>query len=119
MNQGEELFQIAPLDSYRLILKVDESMISDVFSGQRGELVLSALPEKTYGFTVSKVTPMTTSAEGRNYFRVEAALDAESRLLRPGMEGVGKIQVEDRLLIDIWTRPVWEWLRLKLWAWWP
>ncbi|MFP4039915.1 MAG: HlyD family efflux transporter periplasmic adaptor subunit [Desulfosudaceae bacterium] len=119
VRQGEELFQIAPLDAYRVILKVDEGRIADVAEGQRGNLVLSALSDETYGFTVTKITPLTTSAEGSNYFRVEARLDNLSPLLRPGMEGVGKINVEERLLIDIWTRPMLAWFRLKLWAWWP
>jgi hypothetical protein len=35
------------------------------------------------------------------------------------MEGVGKISVSRRLLIAIWTRGMVDWLRLKLWAWWP
>ncbi|MFO8048391.1 MAG: HlyD family efflux transporter periplasmic adaptor subunit, partial [Desulfosudaceae bacterium] len=119
VTQGKELFQMAPLEAYRLILEVDESEISEVKKGQQGDLVLSALSGETYGFTVTKITPLTTSAEGHNYFRVEAELDRQSPFLRPGMEGVGKIDVEQRLFIDIWTRPVFKWFRLKMWTWWP
>lgn len=119
VRQGEELFQIAPLDAYRVILKVDEAGIADVEEGQRGILVLSALPAEKYAFTVEKITPLTTAGEGKNYFRVEASLDEVSPALRPGMEGVGKIQVEQRLYVTIWIRPVFEWFRLKLWSWWP
>ncbi|OQX64182.1 MAG: hypothetical protein B5M56_00375 [Desulfococcus sp. 4484_241] len=119
VRRGEELFRIAPLNAYRLILKVDESRIADVAEGQKGTLVLSALPEDTYTFTVTKITPLTISAEGRNYFRVEAILDHPSPLLRPGMEGVGKINIDRRLLIGIWTRPLAEWFRLELWSLWP
>ena len=50
---------------------------------------------------------------------VEAALEQGSPALRPGMEGVGKIAVDQRLFVAIWTRPVFEWFRLKLWSWWP
>ncbi len=119
VRQGEELFQIAPLDAYRLILKVDEKRISDVAEGQKGILVLSALPAEKYEFSVEKITPLTTAAEGSNYFRVEAALGRKSPVIRPGMQGVGKIEVDRRLLVAIWTRPMYEWLRLKAWSWWP
>ncbi|HET57574.1 MAG TPA: hypothetical protein ENN35_03930 [Deltaproteobacteria bacterium] len=68
---------------------------------------------------MEKITPLTTAAEGSNYFRVEAALEQGSPALRPGMEGVGKIAVDQRLFVAIWTRPVFEWFRLKLWSWWP
>ncbi|OPL14112.1 MAG: hypothetical protein AVO39_09680 [delta proteobacterium MLS_D] len=119
VRQGEELFQIAPLDSYRLILKVDESRVADVSEEQRGNLVLAALPAEKYKFSVEKITPVTTAEEGSNYFRVEAVLDEVSPALRPGMEGVGKIEVDRRLLVNVWTRPLFEWFRLKVWVWWP
>lgn len=118
VRRGEELFTLAPLDAYRVILKVDERRITDVAEGQKGTLILSAIPEKTYTFKVTKITPLTTSAEGSNYFRVEAGLDQPSPLLRPGMEGVGKIDIDRRLLIGIWVRPISEWFRLKLWSLW-
>jgi RND family efflux transporter MFP subunit len=119
VKRGEELFQIAPLDAYRLILKVDEHRITDVAVGQRGVLVLSSLPHDKYEFTVKKITSITTADEGLNYFRVEAALDNLSPRLRPGMEGVGKIKVDQRLVVLIWTRSLITWLRLGLWSWLP
>ncbi|PKN35162.1 MAG: hypothetical protein CVU61_04100, partial [Deltaproteobacteria bacterium HGW-Deltaproteobacteria-19] len=57
--------------------------------------------------------------EGKNYFRVEAMLDNMSPRLRPGMEGVGKIEVDRRLMISIWTRGLIDWFRLRLWSWLP
>ena len=63
---------------------------------------------------------MNTAREGRNFFRVEAQLDAAAGpRLRPGMEGVAKVQVEERRLISIWTRELGHWIRVKLWAWTP
>jgi hypothetical protein len=35
------------------------------------------------------------------------------------MEGVGKIEVDRRRLVWIWTHEALDWLRLKLWAWLP
>jgi hypothetical protein len=32
---------------------------------------------------------------------------------------VGKIEVDRRLLVWIWTRQVIDWLRLQLWTWLP
>jgi len=117
--KGEEIFQMAPLDAYRLILKVDEQRITDVGEGQKGVLVLSSMAGHPFGFTVRKITPITTAAEGRNYFRVEADLEQTSPRLRPGMEGVGKIDVDRRRIISIWTRDLIDWLRLRLWSWLP
>jgi hypothetical protein len=50
---------------------------------------------------------------------VEARLDEHSERLRPGMEGVGKIMIDRRRLIWIWTHELIEWISLKIWTWWP
>lgn len=119
VEQGEVLFEVAPLDDYRVILKVDERRIADVAVGQRGGLLLSALPQQKYLFSITKITPMTTAEDGRNYFRVEATLDGSDEHLRPGMEGVGKISIDQRKLISIWSRDLVDWVRLTLWNWLP
>lgn len=117
--QGEVLFEVAPLNAYRLILQVDERRVADVRKGQQGDLVLSSLPGKQFKFIVEKITPISTAREGRNYFRVEARILNVSQRLRPGMEGVGKVFVERRKLVRIWTQNLREWFSLWLWSWWP
>ena len=120
LERGQVLFEVAPLDSYRVVLEVDERDIADISVGQTGELVLSSMPGQNFQITVAKITPVNVAREGRNYFRVEARLGADAlQRLRPGMEGVGKIYVAERRLVWIWTREMMNWLRLKLWAWMP
>ena len=119
VKRGEELFRIAPLDSYRVILEVDESRVTEIAPGQKGELKVAALLDRTLPYTIERITPITEAREGRNVFRVEAVLDERSEGLRPGMEGVAKTDAGRRLLIQIWTQELLHWLRLKLWAWWP
>ena len=119
VERGQVLFEVAPLDAFRLILQVDERSIADVREGQAGTLVLSGVPHEGLPFTVTKITPVSTAREGRNAFRVEATPERLPDWLRPGMEGVGKIVVDRRLLIWIWTREVIDWLRLAVWTWLP
>jgi multidrug resistance efflux pump len=119
VSRGEQLFELAPLNSYRVILEVDESRLADIKPGQTGRLKIAALLDETLDYTISQIVPITSARDGRNFFRVEATLNESHPRLRPGMEGVGKTVVENRLLIGIWTRELTTWLRLKLWAWWP
>lgn len=119
VEQGEQLYELTPLDSYRVIVQVDERRIADVREGQQGSLLLSSLPETEFPFTIKKITPISTPEEGRNYFRVEARLEESSTNLRPGMEGVGKVFIDRRNLASIWTRNLTEWGRLWFWSWWP
>jgi multidrug efflux pump subunit AcrA (membrane-fusion protein) len=116
---GQVLFQIAPLDAYRTILQVDERDIAAVAVGQQGELVLSGIANERMQFVVRQVTPVSTAQEGRNYFRVEASIQDPSQRVRPGMQGVGKIEAGERKLIWIWTHSLIDWLSLTLWEWSP
>lgn len=117
VEQGKVLFEVAPLDVYRVVLNVDERDIDHVRSGQRGELALSGMPYEHLAFTVRQVTPVSTPQDGRNFFRVEAQLDKASVRLRPGMEGIGKVDAGERKLIWIWTHGLIDWLRLTTWKW--
>lgn len=117
VETGKVLFEIAPLDAYRVILNVDERDIVSVQVGQKGEIALSGLPYKTIPMTVSQVTPVSTAQDGHNFFRVEATIAGAPPQLRPGMEGVGKVDAGQRRLIWIWTHSLVDWTRLWLWRW--
>jgi biotin carboxyl carrier protein len=119
VERGTVLFEVAPLESFRLVVKVDERDVAFVQEGQRGTLLLAAFPDDAIGFTVKKVTPVSTARDGRNFFRVEAELDRTDPRMRPNMEGVGKVDIGERRYIWIWTRSVVDSLRLLLWQWLP
>lgn len=116
---GKQLFEIAPLQAYRVILQVDEGEMRHVQIGQPGQLMISGIVGDPVPLSVSKITPMATARDGRNFFRVEASLDQLPAQLRPGMEGVGKIRVGERRLGWILTHTFTDWLRLALWDWLP
>ena len=119
VERGDTLFKIAPLEGYRIILKVDESKISYVKPGQSGILALSSLSQQTFPLTIDKITAVAKADDGANIFRVEASLENTPDLIRPGMQGVGKINVGRARLVWIWTHEITDWFRLWLWSWWP
>lgn len=118
VRQGDELFTLAPLDQFRVILQVDEREIANIINGSHGTLILSGMPQEKQPFVVKRITPVSTAEGGRNYFRVEASLLEKVDQLRPGMEGVGKIESGKRSLVWIWTHGVIHWFRLWIWSWW-
>ncbi len=119
VDRGQELFKIAPLDAYRVILEVDESDIEDIRPGLSGALRITSVPDAQLDYVVERITPIAEQAEGRNFFRVEANLQAGSDIVRPGMSGVAKTDIDERLLIRIWTDKAVDWMRLALWKWLP
>ncbi|WDE14095.1 HlyD family efflux transporter periplasmic adaptor subunit [Thalassomonas haliotis] len=115
VTKGQVLFEVTPLNHYRVLLEVDEHDIARLKSGQAGTLIMTALPDTRFNITLEKVIPVAISSDGYNYFRVQARLKQPSSLLRPGMRGVAKITIEERKLLWIWTHELRQ--RLSLWLW--
>ena len=115
VERGQELFKIAPLDAYRVILEVDESDIEDIAIGQTGILRVASLPDEPMVYRVERITSISQQKEGRNFFKVEASLATSSARLRPGMEGVAKTGIEERLLIQSYTGKLLDWAQIAIW----
>ena len=116
VQRGEVLLVLAPNDSFRLIVEVDETDIAAIRPGQQGELALAARPEQPLRFTTRRIVPVATAAEGRNYFEVEATPDQTQADLRPGLSGIAKIEVGERSLAWLLFHRAVAWLRLALWS---
>jgi len=116
VQRGETLLTLAPSNDFRLIVEVDERDIADVRVGQNGRVALAALPGNALAFGVARITPVAASANGRNFFEIEGQFEGSSKGLRPGLNGVAKIEAGHASLAWIWTHAVFDWLRLKLWA---
>ncbi len=119
VERGDSLFKIAPLDGYRVILKVNERSISYIRYGQTGNLALSSMPNRKFPLSIQKITAVANAEDGSNIFRVEATLSGTPKLLRPGMEGVGKIEIGQEKCLWIWTHELLDWFKLWIWSWWP
>ena len=117
VQRGQVLFEIAPLDSYRVMLNVDESQIRDVEQGSQGRLRVASLPDEALSLVVARITPVAVVEEGRNFLRVEAHVKGDVAPLRPGMTGVGHIDVGERRVVWIWTRAFVDWTRVVAWRW--
>lgn len=116
VQRGEVLLTIAPDKRFRLIIEVDERDIALLRAGMAGRLALAASPGEVLDFGVARVLPVAVSAEGRNFFEVEATFDAADRALRPGLRGVAKIAVGARSTAWIATHRLVDWLRLTAWS---
>ncbi|HEY0824311.1 MAG TPA: HlyD family efflux transporter periplasmic adaptor subunit, partial [Ramlibacter sp.] len=115
VQRGEVLMVLAPNDSFRLILEVDESDVGAIHAGQKGALALAARPDRKLPFVTRRIVPVASTGEGRNYFEVEAALEPGIPQLRPGLSGVAKVDAGWRPIGWLLAHRAVDWLRL---AWW-
>jgi len=112
---GQVLFEVASMNSYRLLLEVDEHDVADVEANQRGVLRFSALPGNKHKIRTSSVMPVALTRDRKSVFSIDAKLTEQTDKLRPGMRGVAKIRVGQKPLIWIWTHGIIAKLRLWLW----
>jgi len=75
VDTGQVLFEVAPLESYQVVLEVDEFDVAGIAAGKSGLLIIVALPGSTFAVSGQKIIPVTVASEGRNYFLVETTLD--------------------------------------------
>lgn len=103
VEPGQSIVEVVPIDSYRLVLWVEERDLAMLREGQAGSLSLPgeavALP-----FTIKRLTGVAASLDGRNRVRVEAQMEGMNESSTPGAQGIGRIDVGTRKLVWIWWR---------------
>lgn len=116
VERGDLLFEVAPLDDYRLVLDVPENRITSLEPGQTGYLVLNAFPDRRTGFRVEQIAGATEQPDGAITFRVVAAIsDNDIDKLRPGMSGIARVNAGERSMLWIYSHKIVDWVRLTLW----
>lgn len=119
VKTGDLLFEIAPLDSLRAVLSISENRIPDVEEMQKGELASESHPGDHIPIVITHINPVAELDEQSNVFKVYAELEEGTLLkhtwLRPGMEGLAKIDIDQRPYYQIWTMDLVNWIRMKLW----
>jgi RND family efflux transporter MFP subunit len=117
VEKGEQLFEIASLGDYRVALSIDDHDVSKIKIGQTGSLRLVGLPYDPLPITITRIIPVASAQDGGNYFRVEAIISKmDKNMLRPGMQGIAKVEVSQESVLWVWTHTVIERLRLWLWS---
>ena len=118
VQRGDVLLTIAPANQFRLMIEVDERDVSSIRPMQQGHIALVSLPDQALAFQVQRITPVAVAKNGRNFFEVEATLSYPPQpQLRPGLEGVAKINAGQRSFIWIWTHRAFDALRMMFWSW--
>ncbi len=117
VQKGEQLFEVALMEDYRVALDVDEYDLSKLKLQQTGNLRLLGLPYQKIPIRITRITPLAVGKDGGNFFRVEAALlKIDRSQFKPGMQGIAKIEVGEDRVLWVWTHALMDRLRLWLWS---
>ncbi len=119
VSTGDLLFKIAPLNQYRAMLRVQEADIRFIKEGQQGALKLAALPDSVFDISLLKASPLFFEEDNKIVYLAEADLpEAALELLRPGMEGIARVDVGHYSLGWIIAHHFIDWFRVIIWKLW-
>lgn len=120
IKQGDVMFEVAPVDQLLAVLHVNELDIDQIDEKRgahyEGQLATRGEPEHRFGFTIERIVPSASPVNNVNSFEVRARLQESAPWLRPGMEGLAKIEVGKRPIWWIFTHRISD--TLRLWFWW-
>jgi len=112
---GDVLFEVCPIEALRAQLMVPEDEVYDIKIEQEGYLATASYPGKRIKFVVERINPIAEVVNQRNVFKVRVQLLETPKWMRPGMEGVAKVEIGKRHYAWIWTRKIINWIRMQLW----
>lgn len=115
LTKGDALFEVAPLNRYRLELRIAERDTDDVEQGMSGRFAVQARPEQAFSFRVMRVRPRAEVRRDKNVFIAEAEMASPFNWLRPGMEGVARVDVGKRAVWWVVLHRVIDTLRMTFW----
>ncbi|CAA6808897.1 MAG: Unknown protein [uncultured Sulfurovum sp.] len=115
--KGDLLFKVAQSTELYLKLKIPEKRIDDVHVSFKGEFALLSSPNKKYHFEINKIVPVAqvSQADGNVFIAHATILEHPELWWRPGMSGVGKIEIGERNILWIIMHDFIEFLRMYFW----
>jgi multidrug efflux pump subunit AcrA (membrane-fusion protein) len=115
MPQGTPLFQVAPAEAWRLELRIPDGSSSDIQGGLCGRFACQARPDAVQTFQLKRLQPSAVVYDKQTVFVAEAQLSEPEAWLRPGMEGVAKINMGRRPAWWVLFHTATDYIRMKLW----
>lgn len=117
LNVGDGLFEVGKQESLRAELSVPEDAVSNLKLNQTGSLATASYPGQHVKFKVERINPVAEVVKDQNVFKVRVAIEPADikPWMRPGMEGVAKVDTEQARYIWIWSHRLVNWVRMKLW----
>ncbi len=108
VDQGQVIYEIAPLDELRIELNVASDDVPHISQGTTVEMMFAGFGSETFTATISKIRPQSEIREDQNVFVAECLLANHDGRLRPGMKGHAKIQGEKHPIGWIALHRAWE-----------
>jgi hypothetical protein len=120
--KGEPMFEIAPLDDIIVLLRVSESDVDQLQNYieehgtlPQGRFATRSQPDHKFDLTIERIIPLAEPHNNANVFEIHCRMTEHTNWLRPGMEGLAKVNVGPRPIAWILTHRITDMVRLWIW----
>jgi multidrug resistance efflux pump len=114
---GKTILELVETDNLAPLLFVPEDQIVDIKPLQKGELVATGYPDRRIKFEIISVEKNAVVLAQKNVFKTSARIIDKEQFhwIRGGMEGVAQVDIEQRLMVWVYTRKAINWIRMYFW----
>ena len=114
---GDTLATVVNTNRAQVDIAVDEDDLPLLSDGDGAAIKLESFPTRKFSGKVDVISPVSTTEVDRRVFHARVIVANPDGLLRPGMEGRGKIFSGWRPAGFVLFRGVGMWLWAKIWTW--
>lgn len=113
--KGTPMMEIAPKDGMRIQLEIPESKATLVKVGHEGYFAASTRPGDSHKFVITKITPSTSVADGKNVLLAEAQVEGNSDWMKTGMTGYANVRAGWKPVWWMLGHSIYDGMRLRFW----
>jgi len=117
LSAGDVFAEIADASVATVDVAIDEADIPLVKPGTAAAVKLESYPQKTFRGKVGVVSLQSEVSDARRVFYARVNVPNRDELMRPGMQGRGKVSVGWRPVGMVLLRRPAMWLYSQLWSW--
>lgn len=114
---GDDFAEVEDSSAATIDVSIDQDDLSLLHAGDKAAIKLESYPTKTFRGTVTVVSPKSQMEQEQRVFYARVHVPNDEELIRPGMQGRGKISVGWRPVGFVFLRGPAMWLYSKLWSW--
>jgi RND family efflux transporter MFP subunit len=114
---GDPVMQIVNTAKAQVDVAIEEDDVALLMAGEHAAVKLESFPTKRFTGEVKIVSPTGTALTDRRVFFARVDVPNEQGLLRPGMQGRGKVSTGWRPSGYVLLRPFGMWAWGKMWSW--
>jgi RND family efflux transporter MFP subunit len=117
LDLGDTLATVVSSERAQVDIAIDEEDVPLIQNGDTAAIKIESFPTKKFTGTVSVISPISTVELDKRVFYARVSVPNSEGLMRPGMQGRGKISAGWHRAGFVIFRGVGMWAWAKIWTW--